>query len=118
MPGLPRGTPSPCPGLGWNCASGGGREGEERVLFPSVGQLAQSTAHSIPAGPWILHLTLISSHPAGDRTGTESRDSSWDIWHCLCHSHSWFLAAEQPPRLERGRRGQTLTRSLGLCGLA
>lgn len=88
------------------------------MLFPSVGQLAQSTAHSIPAGPWILHLTLISSHPAGDRTGTESRDSSWDIWHCLCHSHSWFLAAEQPPRLERGRRGQTLTRSLGLCGLA
>lgn len=96
---------------------GGGREGEERVLFPAVGELIRSTAHSIPAGPWILHLPLISSHPAGDRIRTESWDPSWDIWECLCHSHKRFLAAEQFPCLEQGCRGQTLTRSLELCGI-
>lgn len=73
---------------------------QERVLFPAVGQLAYSTAHSIPAGAGILHLPLISSHSDEDRRGTESGNLSWHIWQSLRQSHSWFLASVQSPCLE------------------
>lgn len=68
--GLLQGRPSPCPGLGWDCASRGGRVGRERMLSPAMGRPAGSTAQSIPAGPRTPHVPLVSSHPAGDSTGT------------------------------------------------
>lgn len=60
-PGLPRGTPSPCPGLGWDCASGGA-ERERRVSYPSAGIC-------IPAGPCARpqHLTPSCWGQQGDR---------------------------------------------------
>lgn len=101
MSGLPQGTPSPCPGLGWDCASGEGRAGKERVLSP-----AGLTAQSIPAGLWTPSpLTCPTMSVPGTAQRLYSQDPSWVICEGLSHLHGRRQQSDFNGLTEPGRTG-------------